>query len=253
MKKAMAGLAALVLTVAPAAGQANVTEVPLAVEGGRLVVPVDGPHGSELTFAISTGNAYTVLSETVATHLQGGELLLGGHPIPTDQVSTFPDDQLVSNGAAVDGLVAADFLSNYDVLIDAPAGRLLLRPVGRKADWEGVALGEPMRIRVYHGVAISMSAMVDGRETAATLELGTPLVIANPALQEAMGLEAEGTGSIGLAGRTFDGLPLEVRDMSIFERWDPNGNGFVLVGAPIAWECAIALSYVHAELRTCSR
>ena len=38
-----------------------------------------------------------------------------------------------------------------------------------------------------------------------------------------------------------------------WKMWDPNGKGFVLVGAPIAFDCAISLSWVHQEMRTCVR
>ena len=33
--------------------------------------------------------------------------------------------------------------------------------------------------------------------------------------------------------------------------WDPQNNGFVVIGAPIAYDCAVAISWFHSELRTC--
>jgi hypothetical protein len=36
-------------------------------------------------------------------------------------------------------------------------------------------------------------------------------------------------------------------------RFVPDGTGFVLVGAPLAYDCAIALSWVQREIRTCVR
>jgi hypothetical protein len=32
--------------------------------------------------------------------------------------------------------------------------------------------------------------------------------------------------------------------------WDPDGKGFVIVGAPVAYDCTIAISFAHAEFPT---
>ena len=46
----------------------------------------------------------------------------------------------------------------------------------------------------------------------------------------------------------------QVLPLQIFERWgDGGGEGFVLVGAEIARDCLLAVSYVHQEIRTCVR
>ena len=46
---------------------------------------------------------------------------------------------------------------------------------------------------------------------------------------------------------------MKVTESRMSQGWDPNGNGFVIVGAPIAYDCAIAISWAHAEFRTCAR
>ena len=48
-------------------------------------------------------------------------------------------------------------------------------------------------------------------------------------------------------------MRVEVTDSPIFQGWDPQGDGFVIVGASVAYDCAIAISWAHAELRTCIR
>ena len=47
--------------------------------------------------------------------------------------------------------------------------------------------------------------------------------------------------------------PIEVSDHPVIGRFSPSGDGFVLVGTPPALDCAIAVSWIHRELRTCVR
>ena len=48
-------------------------------------------------------------------------------------------------------------------------------------------------------------------------------------------------------------LPIAVVDSPIFQGWDPEGKGFAVIGAAFAYDCALAVSWVHEELRTCLR
>ena len=63
-------LAALLLIAAgPAVAQTNrdgPVEVPLRMIGGRLVVPLQGPNGTELQFSLSLGTGQTALSESTS-------------------------------------------------------------------------------------------------------------------------------------------------------------------------------------------
>ena len=56
---------------------------------------------------------------------------------------------------------------------------------------------------------------------------------------------------MGYAG--WADTPMEVADLPLFRGWDPDGNGFVVIGAPVAYDCAIAVSFFHGEIRTCMR
>lgn len=240
---------------APSAPQAHgPVEVPLRVAGGHLLVPVDIGQAEPMDFILSNGSGLLVLSETAAAHLgDAPELSLGGLPIPTEGFVTAADDRFQVDGKTVGGLIAGNMLNQFDVLVDAPGGRLVLKPIGREVAWEGVTLSDPMPMRVYHGIALSFEVEVDGEQYPATLDLGASSLVANAGLQGKVGLEDEDAVTLTIGGTTFADMPIRVRDLEIFARWDPEGAGFVLVGAPVAYDCAISISYVHQELRTCVR
>ena len=236
------------------AQSSGVTEVPLTVAGGRFVVEVMLDDGTPLEFAISNGNATTVVSEALSHHIEQGQaLFLSGLEVPLEQFATVPTSDLMSDGHQVHGLIAANMLSDYDVLLDAPNRRMVLKPFGRSVDWPGMDMSDPVRIRVMHGVVMSFQASVEGQSFGATLDLGTPANYVNDGLQSKTGLDADGIGVLGLGDVSMTDMPFTVRDLPILKRWDPEGNGFVFLGAPIAYDCAISLSWIHQELRTCVR
>jgi hypothetical protein len=110
-----------------------------------------------------------------------------------------------------------------------------------------------VRVRVLHGIVLSFDIELDGRPYPATIDLGTPIVIANPAVQAETGIADEDTATITLGGATLRDVPVEVIDIESLRRWVPDGGGFVLLGAPITYDCPLSLSWAHAELRSCAR
>lgn len=229
-------------------------EIPLRIQGGRLVVPVQAPDGARLEFVLSTGSTVTVLSRSAAASLgQDAALTMGGFPVPMDGSTRVEDDELTYDGAALDGMISSNMLNQFDVLVDAPGGRLVLEPPGRSVDWEGVTMSEPIRLRIYHGIALGLDVELDGRPYAAALDLGTPTLVVNEPARSQLNIGAEATGTLALGATRFEDLPVRALDLEILGRWDPNGNGFVLVGAPITYDCALSISWVHRELRTCVR
>lgn len=236
-----------------ALGAGEQVEVPLRVAGGRLLVPVEAGVGHPVDFALNTGSMVTVLTETAAEILgNDAELTLGGLPVPIDDFTTVPDERLSAEGTTIGGMIGADTLSQYDVLVDAPGGRLLLRGVGAQAGWDGVTLSDPVRVRVMHGTMLSFDVELGGRQYMATLDLGTPMVVLNEKVKADLGLADEDTATLALGGVRLPDLPVRVLDLGM-DRFLPEGTGFVLVGAPLAYDCAISLSWAHREIRTCVR
>ena len=122
-------------------------------------------------------------------------------------------------------------------LVDVPGERLVLKPFGRSVEWEGMTLSDPVRLRVYHGVILGLDIEFNGKESQAMLDLGMSTMVINEPLRAAMHLEAEGVSTLGVGGMTFPDLPTRVRDLAIFQNWDPDGTGFVIVGAPETFAC----------------
>lgn len=239
------------VTATPAPAQ-EATEIPLSSRGGRMVVPVLAADGTELTFLVSTGSAVTVLSESAAAGVRDQALTMGGLPVNMEHSETVPDASLTVDGVVLDGLVSNNTLNEYDVLFDVPGGRMVLKPFGRAVEWPGMKLSEPVRLRVYHGVVLALDLEIDGTPYPAMLELGAPSLLVNQAVLDENHI-TDGRADLRLGATLFTDLPIEVSDHPSIVRFSPNGDGFVVVGAAPAMDCAIAISWVHREMRTCVR
>jgi len=252
-------VAALLLAFAapPALAQRSGGEpvvVPLRVHAGQFLVSVRGADGAEFEFVLSTGNATTVLSESAAARLAGQtELMMGAVKVPLTGRATVPDKDLTVEGQAHDGMVGSNTLNQYDILIDVPGKRLVLKPVGRAVSWEGMTLSEPVKLRVFHGVVLGFDVTLNGETFGAILDVGTSTLVINQAAATKANISAEDVAALRVGNTTLSDLPVRVVALPLFERADPDGAGYVLVGAPLARDCAISLSWVHQEIRTCVR
>lgn len=249
----MAGWTAVIavlvgVVAAPAASQ---VEIPLRLEAGHLVVSAETADGRALDFTLGTGSATTVLSQTGAVAVGDGPLTLGGLDVPLGEHETVADDRLTIGGTTYTGIVSSNFLNQHEVLIDLPNGRLVLAPIGRRTTWHGVTLSDPVPLRVFHGVVLALDIDLEGRPYTAMLELGAPEVLVNQAVLDETGLD--GSGTLHVAGATIEDVPVSLSDHPAIARFSPNGDGFVIVGTPLTWDCAVAISFVHQELRTCVR
>lgn len=250
------GLVALLFTTlsmaaAPAWARAQeVVEVPLEVLGGRMVVQARADDGTELRFLVTTGSSVTVLSESGAARIGGQGVSMGSVPVNMDGRQTVPDDGLTVDGVVMDGLVSNNTLNRFDALFDAQGGRLLLKPFGRAVEWPGFALSDPVRLRVFHGVVLGLDVEVGGKSYPAMLELGASSLLVNQAVLDG-GTFDDGTADLRLGKRLFEDVPIKLSDNPVIARFSPNGDGFVLVGVAPALECAVAVSWIHRELRTC--
>ncbi len=232
----------------------DLVEVPLRTHEGRLTVPVETEDGTTLEFILSTGNMVTVFSKSGEARVGDSELFLAGLPISTKRSQTIDDSSLtIADGTVIDGILSADFLTQFDVLIDAPAGRLVLRKPGRTVKWDGVTLSSPIRLRLLHGAIITFNVELNGHTYPAMLDTGTRSVVVNESVKTEASLDDEGVATLKVGNTTLAERRTTVNDLPIFSRFSPNGDGFVLVGAPLALDCVISISYVRQELRTCVR
>jgi len=229
-------------------------EIPLRFEGGHLIVPVEASDGTQLEFIVSTGSGATVLSESTAALLGDHAILtLGGVPVPTEETHTTSDESLTTDGKSADGMIGSNTLNQFDVLVDVPGQRLVLKPIGRSVEWEGMTLSDPVRVRVMHGLLIALDVELNGSAYKGMLDLGMPSLLVNEPVKTAAGIDDDDVVTLGLGVVTLPDLPVEVSDHPLFAAWDAGNNGFVVVGAAMVKNCALSISWVHREIRTCVR
>jgi len=246
-------VAAVTLTMTvPVAAQRSATgpiEIPLRVEDGRLLVTAESTDGRTFDFVLGVG--MPLLTESGAARLEdaGESLTLGGIPVAVDGAQTVPDAYL--SGSAAVGVLGGATLNRFDVLIDAPNGRLLLKPAARAVRWDGVALSGPVRLQVFHDVLLRADVEFGGTLVGGLIDLARPEHQVGDALSPAVQDGAVGTFRVGYG--SWSDAPAVIVDNRVFRGWDPEGTGFVFVGAALAHDCAIAISWYHAELRTCTR
>ncbi len=180
-------------------------------------------------------------------------LTLGGVPVEAEQAFTVPDEELAISGTVPAGVLGGMTLNKFDVLIDAPNQRLVLKPIGRSVSWDGVTLSRPVRLMLFHEVLARVDVEVGGKLFGGLLDLAAPHMAVNEPVRTASQFSGDRLDSFRMGYAGWPDLPVVVTDSPIFQGWDPNGKGFVIIGAPVAYECAIAISWAHAELRTCIR
>jgi predicted aspartyl protease len=274
----------------------EVHEVPLRAEGGWLVVPVVTPTGDTLSFIVDTAAGVTVLgasgAEAMAAEPSGKatvtgasgpmevkivrapELAVGDLSIRATERVVIDDDAITSDDRIVfHGILGIDFLRSFDVLIDAPGGRMLLRqPGGEGSDWPGLALDEPVKISFVMGSFIRIDVEVNGLPVRSILDTGARDIVLNRAAANAVSVRRtsepapiphRGIGAEEVIGYnalvktlTFGqvlrpDVEVTVADLPVFGLF--GAEQVVLLGSPLFRECALAISYRQAEHRTCLR
>jgi hypothetical protein len=226
-------------------------EVPLRVHGGRMIVPVETPSGMQLDFIVST-NGYAALSEPLAEEfMDEAGLTVGGVSVITDGAQILSAADLTIDGEIFDGIIGSNTLNQYDVLIDAPGSRLVFQSIRRTVEWEGMTMSEPVPLRIYHGTILSLDVKLNGEPYPAMLELGTGSLVVNDRVETEASVVGNTVEHFKIGGTNYSDLSISVENLPLFRRFLPDGGGFVLIGAPVALNCAISISYVHQEMRTC--
>ncbi|MGE0554621.1 MAG: hypothetical protein AB7R55_14425 [Gemmatimonadales bacterium] len=250
----MVAAALLAVSVAEAQRPAVApAEVPLRVEDGRLLVTLATADGRKVDFVLGLG--MSALTESGAARLGEARrtLSLGGIPVDLGDVETAPDGPLGSGAGRPVGILAGSTLNRFDILIDVPNGRLLVKPAGRVVRWDGARLSRPVPVKVYHDALIAVDVEVAGTVFRGMLDLSAAPLQVNDGLRAKVGLSSNRIDSFRMGYSGWRGIPIEVTQSPTFRGWDPEGQGFVIVGAAVTHDCALAVSWAHQEIRTCLR
>jgi hypothetical protein len=252
MRMKMLSVVSMVLWAWPIAAQNGLpeaVEVPLRVEDGRLIVTAVNTNGTEYDFVLGLG--LTLFTESGSARLGDDvdALTLAGVPVQTEGSMTVPNAYLPGSDAV--GVLGGATLNGYDILIDAPNERLILKPIGRAVRWDGVSLSGPTPIRIFHDVLIRAEVDFGGKLVGGLIDLTKPGFDVNTPLGSTI---SDGTvASFRMGYGSWSDQPAQVVESPVFGGWDPEGLGFAIIGASVAYDCALAISWYHAELRTCLR
>lgn len=258
MRSAVMGILVCVGMAGGVAGQdrpTGATEVPLRVEEGRLLVTLQTASGEPLDFVL--GAAGSLVSSWGAEQL-GSELegaTLGDLPISLAGAQVVPDRSLLLDGpfeGRIAGVLGGQSLMDYDILIDAPGRRLLLQRPGRFVAWEGVELTGAVGLQILHDYLIRTDVEVNGEIFSAHLDLSPATMIVSSVVRDRAGVH-DGRADFRMGYAAFPDRPAEYLDLPALRAWGGDDAGVVFVGAPVAYDCAIAISWTHAEMRTCVR
>jgi len=288
----------VLLSVVPALAPAEVSaqvEVPL-VDLGWLVVPVylnDEPVA--LRFVLDTGASWTAISARTAARFARGSgreiaiqgasgpatallatvpsLRVGELSIDNRDVIVLPDEELVSDDQTFDGILGADILSRFDVLVDAPSGSLWLYSHGAVlADPAAAGLGTALPIDLLGGRLIRHRVEVNGATVEALLDSGARRMLINRVGSSAAGIEVRDdsaqtaspgiggndfefhSGSLGalvVAGTSFTGLRTLVGDLPVFGALGMQAAPMLIIGAPLLARCPVFIAYSARTIRYC--
>jgi hypothetical protein len=243
-------IAALASPLAAQGPRPEPIEVPLRVVDGRMIVSAEASDGSTYDFVLGLG--LPLVTQSAVARIGDARLTIGGIPVDLEEGQTVPDSYLALDGAigpTPAGILGSPTLNRYDLLVDVPNGRLVLKPFGRAVRWDGVKLSGSVPVEVFHDLLMRTDVQVEGEVYKGLLDL------ANPGLQVNRPIGAAVTdGHIGAFRMGYSGwpdIPAEVSDSPVFGRWVGEGEGFVIIGAAVAYDCVLAISFQHSEIRTC--
>lgn len=294
----IAALAMLVSTVAavvPSAAGAQM-EVPL-VDLGWLVVPVylnDEPIA--LRFVLDTGASWSAVSAQTAARFSGGpsrrievqgasgpteaflasvpSLRVGEFSISDRDVIVLPNEDLVSDDHAFDGILGADILSRFDIMIDAPRGSLWLYAHGTAPGSVAALLGAALPIDLLEGHLIRHRVDVNGGNLSALLDSGARRMLINRMGSGSAGIDvrdetansvspglgnknivfhAAALGDLVVAGTSFPGFRTLVGDLPVFGALGMQTTPMLIIGAPLLARCAVFIAYSARTIRYCQR
>ena len=215
------------------------------------------------------------LEMVTVPHLDlGGLVVRNLYAVVVEDATLTPFGGRMDGYRAFDGVLGADVLRRFDVLISAPTGRLVLfapgSGPGAGADLQVDAIGLSRRngplVRHVVGInGVRITAILDSGSRRLVLngpaarragvdplpdseERGSPGVGTQETLQRRATLDRLSIGSVELRD-----LPVHVADLPVFAAVGLGSVPTVLLGAPALATCPVFISYSSDSIRYCDR
>jgi len=289
----------IVLTLCGSEG--DPVTVPLTSTDGWLVVPVVfGVGGDTLRFIVDTGASASAVSDHTAERFAlrpaGRVEAVGASGSASLEVVALPlvrigevevrdlraivleEETLTPFGgrldgyAALDGVVGVDILRRYDVVLDAPAGRMTLFPPGEEPQDVDRRFSPPVATSSRTPPLLRHRVRVNGAPMTAVLDSGSRRIVLNSAAAQLAGVDAiagseernaPGVGAqettqrvvaierLQAGGLTLESVDGHLADLPIFAALGLRSTPAVLLGAPVLRNCPVFVSYSTGTVRYC--
>jgi predicted aspartyl protease len=277
--------------------------VPLTPADGWLVIPVVfGEKGDTLRFIVDTGASRSAVSAGTVRRYglrprgrveavgASGPASLRVVALPTLGIGTIEvrnlpalvldDATLTPFGGrldgydALDGVLGVDILRRFDVLLDAPSGRMVLFAPGREPGDLEERVSAPVTISSRSTPLLRHQVEINGVRMTAVLDSGSRRVVLNSTAARLAGVEvvtgsgernAPGVGAqettqhavtidrLHAGGLTLQSVDGHMADLPVFAALGLGSTPAVLLGAPILSRCAVFVSYSTSTVRYCRR
>ena len=282
----------------PPAPTPSSVEIPLRVAHGWFIVPVVVDDSLSLEFVVDTGAGMSAVSRSTLERLGRAssssvraEGASGSQELPVARLGSLglsglrsfnlpvlvvEDDVLTpevsGDPGSYDGVLGADLLSDYDVLLDPVGGVLrLLNPDEPSLDRLPV-LAEPIPLWRIAGPILGHDVEINGSVMPAILDTGSRRVVVSPrgarnARVEALpGTAQSGRPGVGSQEVRWEDVDLErvragttdlgavaaqVGALPIFRSLGFADRAVVLLGNPALRGCPVLISYRRETIRYC--
>ncbi len=273
-------------------------EVPLRIAHGWFVVPVLLDDSVSLEFIVDTGAGMSAVTRSTLERLGRATAASvrakgasGAQELPLARLGSLSlpglrafnpsvlvlDDRVLTprvpgNPDPYDGVLGADLLAEYDVLLDPIAGVLRLFSPGEAAQDALPRLAEAIPLWRIAGPILGHDVQINGSVMPAILDTGSRRVVVSPRaarnarVQALPGTAQSGQAGVGTREVTWEDVDLErvragttelgsmaaqVGALPIFHSLGFADRAVVLLGNPALRGCPVLISYERDTVRYC--
>jgi predicted aspartyl protease len=293
----------LVILLTLCGSDSDPVSVRLTSTDGWLVAPVVfGAQGDTLRFIVDTGASRSAVSARTAGRYglrprgrveavgASGPASLELVALPTLGLGTIEvrnlralvlDDAILTPFGgrldgydALDGVLGVDILRRFDVLLDAPSGRMVLFDPGEGPGPLEESLSAAVAISSRSTPLLRHQVEINGVRVTGVLDSGSRRVVLNSTAARLARIEADagsgertapGVGAqetiqhavtidrLRAGGLTLESVDGHMADLPVFAALGIGSTPAVLLGAPVLDRCPVFVSYSTNTLRYCRR